>query len=75
MKFYLTIFFIAVCCISNVYAQDLVYVWKGKSSKVYHKLKSCRGLSHCSTSIHSITLGEAKKMGRRACKIEFKWIE
>ena len=48
-----------------------VFICKGPSSKVYHKSDKCRGLSNCSTEISKVTTDEAKKLGRRACKIEF----
>jgi hypothetical protein len=58
--------------ISSFYIfQSSVYICKGPSSKVYHKSAYCRGLSNCSTKIYQVTLDEAKKLGRRECKIEF----
>jgi len=51
--------------------QSMVFVCKGPSSKVYHKTDHCKGLSHCSTQIYKVTEDEAKKMGRRQCKIEY----
>lgn len=51
---------------------DYVYICEGPYSKVYHKSEDCRGLSHCSTKIYKVTLEEAIKMGRRACKIEYR---
>ena len=48
-----------------------VFICKGPSSKVYHKSDRCRGLSNCSTEISKVTTDEAKKLGRRACKIEY----
>ena len=51
--------------------QSDVYICKGGSSKVYHKSDRCRGLSNCSTVISKVTTDEAKKLGRRACKIEY----
>lgn len=49
-----------------------VFICKGPSSKVYHKSDRCKGLSKCSTQVFAITMAEAKKMGRRACKIEYR---
>jgi hypothetical protein len=49
-----------------------VFICKGPSSKVYHKSDRCKGLSKCSTEIFSVSIEEAKKLGRRACKIEFR---
>lgn len=51
---------------------DQVFICKGPSSKVYHKSDRCKGLSKCSTEIYNVSLEEAKKLGRRACKIEFR---
>ena len=50
---------------------DYVYICEGPYSKVYHKSDKCRGLSNCSTKIYKVTLEEARKMGRRPCKIEY----
>jgi hypothetical protein len=52
--------------------QNKVFLCKGPSSTVYHKSSSCKGLSRCSTQVYGVPLDEAKKIGRRACKIEFK---
>ena len=49
-----------------------VFIGKGPSSKVYHKSDRCKGLSKCSTEIYNVSIEEAKKLGRRACKIEFR---
>ncbi len=56
---------------SSTVFQSMVYICKGPSSVVYHKSQRCRGLSNCSTQIYKVTEGEAKKIGRRQCKIEF----
>ena len=57
--------------VSFTIIDNQVFVCKGPSSKVYHKSDRCRGLSNCSTEISKVTTDEAKKLGRRACKIEF----
>ena len=44
-----------------------VYICKGKQSERYHLVKNCRGLSNCSTDTYSVSLSEAKKMGRTLC--------
>jgi hypothetical protein len=44
-----------------------VYICKGPKSKKYHYKKDCRGLSSCSTDTYSVTLSEAKKLGRTLC--------
>ena len=52
--------------------QDQVFICKGPMSKVYHKSSRCKGLSSCSTEVYEIGVSEAKRMGRRACKIEYR---
>lgn len=49
-----------------------VYICTGPKSTVYHKTDKCRGLKNCSTSVKKVTVQEAEKMGRRACKICIK---
>jgi len=49
-----------------------VYVCTGNSSKRYHKTSSCRGLNNCQEEIISVTIEQAVKMGRTACKICYK---
>ena len=44
-----------------------VYICKGPSSKRYHYKKTCRGLKPCSTEIFTVTLKEAKQLGRTLC--------
>jgi hypothetical protein len=50
--------------------QSEVYICKGGSSKVYHKLENCRGLKFCSTNIEKVSEDAAIKLGRRKCKLE-----
>ena len=45
-----------------------VYVCTGPSSKRYHRTPNCSGLNRCSREIKKITLQEAEKKGRTACK-------
>ena len=54
----------------NMISSD-VYICKGPSSKVYHKTEHCKGLSNCSTQTYKVSEDEAKKMGRRMCRIEY----
>lgn len=49
------------------YSAYEVYICKGPQSKKYHYIKDCRGLSSCSTDTYSVTLTEAKKLGRTLC--------
>lgn len=46
---------------------DEVYICKGPQSKKYHYRKDCRGLSNCTTDTYTVTLSEAKKLGRTLC--------
>lgn len=59
------ILFIGLCSFTS--SETNVYICKGKYSKKYHYSKSCRGLSNCSTSIYSVSLANAKDMGRTLC--------
>ena len=71
MKKLITLSLIILVFSSFTMFQSMVYVCKGTSSKVYHKSERCRGLSNCSSKTEKITEDEAKKMGRRQCKIEY----
>ncbi|WP_435623163.1 hypothetical protein [Flagellimonas sp.] len=44
-----------------------VYICNGKYSKRYHLSPYCRGLSNCKASISSVTVAEARYMGRTLC--------
>lgn len=44
-----------------------VYICKGPQSKKYHYKKDCKGLKNCSTDIYSVSIGEAKNIGRTLC--------
>lgn len=46
-----------------------VYICQGSKSACYHVRPDCSGLRRCSTELKTITLDEAKKMGRRPCKV------
>ena len=71
MKKLITLTLITLVFSSFTMFQSDVYICKGPSSKVFHKTESCKGLTKCSTQIYKVTEDEAKKMGRRQCKIEF----
>ena len=71
MKKLLTLSLITIAFSSFTIFQNVVYICNGPSSKVYHKSNTCKGLSHCSTKVYKTTVEEAKKMGRRECKIEY----
>lgn len=51
-------------------APKRVYVCDGPYAKKYHGKKNCRGLENCSGSIKSISLQEAREMGRTPCRIK-----
>lgn len=44
-----------------------VYICKGKGSKKYHYIKSCRGLSNCSTKTYEVSISSARQLGRTLC--------
>lgn len=46
-----------------------VVVCMGGSSKRYHKTEYCRGLNNCQGGLKRVSLEEAKRAGRTACKI------
>jgi len=62
---FLIIIFISTS--SMTFDEVNVFICKGKYSKKYHYSKSCRGLSNCSTQVYSVTLQDAKKLGRTLC--------
>ena len=49
-----------------------VYVCTGGSSKKYHGLKDCRGLSSCHGSIVKMAVAKARQSGRTPCKLCIK---
>lgn len=49
-----------------------VVVCMGSSSKRYHRTEYCRGLNNCQGGVKKITLEEAKRAGRTACKICYR---
>lgn len=49
-----------------------VFVCTGGSSKKYHGLKECRGLSSCHGSIVKMTAAKAREAGKTACKLCIK---
>lgn len=55
--------------ISSCSDSNKVYICTGKNAKVYHNDRNCKGLNRCSRAVKAITLDEAKRMGRRECKI------
>lgn len=49
-----------------------VYICTGPKARVYHKTDECRGLDRCSGDVESVSLEQAKGMGRRECRICYK---
>lgn len=73
-RFFLTLIFIGMLAIpvkSNETQQSAtsVYICTGAYAKSYHIKPNCRGLSACKGQIKKVSLGEAQKQGRNACKI------
>ena len=54
---------------SKKHVSGKVYICTGKSATVYHKYKDCKGLNRCRSKIKAVTTYEAKRMGRRECRI------
>lgn len=50
-------------------AQEKVYVVMSNTAQVYHSNKNCSGLKSATHTIKEVSIEEAKKMGRRPCKI------
>lgn len=51
-------------------AETYVYICNSETAHVYHSIKDCRGLSHCTHTIIKVTLYDAvHKYDRRACKL------
>ena len=44
---------------------DLVWICMGGCAYAYHSNRDCPGLNRCKSEIVQVTLGEAKKKGRR----------
>ncbi|WP_422350019.1 hypothetical protein [Flagellimonas sp.] len=44
-----------------------VYICNGRYSKRYHLTPYCRGLSNCKASVSSVSVDEARNMGRTLC--------
>ena len=65
-------FLIISILVSFSLVESGVFICKGPKSMVYHKSDRCKGLSKCSTEIYNVSIEEAKKLGRRACKIEYR---
>jgi ureidoglycolate hydrolase len=60
---------ILICADSPKISNEKVYVCKSSTSVAYHNNINCYGLKKCTHQIISVTIDEAKNMGKRACKI------
>lgn len=49
-----------------------VYICTGPKAKSYHRKPDCRGLNKCSGKVKCVTLGEARKIGRKECRICYR---
>lgn len=49
-----------------------VYICTGPNAYAYHKVNSCKGLRRCKGDIKEISLEQAKKENRKACKLCYK---
>ena len=65
-------FLIISILVSFSLVESGVFICKGPKSMVYHKSDRCKGLLKCSTKVFKVSLTEAKRIGRRGCKIEFQ---
>ncbi|MDL2277215.1 hypothetical protein LJC57_01355 [Parabacteroides sp. OttesenSCG-928-G07] len=46
-----------------------VVICTGNYATTYHKHSQCSGMNNCKGDRKTVTLEQAKKMGRRACKV------
>lgn len=49
--------------------QQTVYICKGPKSLRFHSSSNCSGLGSCSTELYSVSVSEAKNLGRTPCQI------
>lgn len=71
MKGLLIVFAFTVMALQSfTQKSDSVYLCMGPKSKVYHLIRDCRGLKHCSTVLKKVSLDDAIKYHRRLCGYE-----
>lgn len=46
---------------------ELVFICDSKGGKKYHFSKTCRGLSACKSAIKSLSVSDAKRIGKTLC--------
>lgn len=57
---------------NNEQSSAQVFICTGASAKTYHSQIDCRGIRGCKGAVKKVTIEEAKKTGRRECKICYK---
>lgn len=66
MKHFITVSLL-LCTLSLCSCSSDVYICTGPMSEAYHSTDECKGLTHCSGEVVSVSKAEAKEMGRHAC--------
>ena len=61
---------IGIVLIFSCNSNENVYIFTDPYSVAYHQSKNCQGLNKCSTELTTITIKQAKEMGRRICGYE-----
>jgi hypothetical protein len=69
MKFNSLFVLFSIIHSSNI-EQPTVYICLGPNSVRYHLTNNCRGLQNCSTELKTVTIEEARKLGRSLCGFE-----
>lgn len=52
---------------TNTIGDGMVYICNSNTATKYHLNKTCRGLNKCKSSVVKISLGDAKKEGKKLC--------
>lgn len=68
LPFFLKLFF-AINIGMTISGDTKVWIVQSTSSQCYHVDKNCRTLKAAKHPIKSVTLQEAKRMGKRSCKV------
>lgn len=58
-----------VSCASSEEENGIVYICTGSHAFAYHQSPSCKGLKYCGGKIIAVSSDEAKKKGRRLCRV------
>ncbi len=59
----------SIALVSFTRVSNNVYVCMSDTSVAYHSTSSCRGLEKCTHTIKKIDESDAKKLGKRRCKL------